>query len=222
MTAIILFWLAAPAAIGIGLFLLESVPATFILFHGVVCLLIPFADLVLFRGYRGKELSDFLGLHHFRQNLLQSLITGSCICAAVFLFFALLQERIMNLSSVELLLARWGVQPGDTLWFVTVMVLLNSVVEEIYWRGFIFGRLREKLSPGMTIALSSAFYASYHGLTTGALFSPLYAVICSIAVFLGGVYWGYMRLRRNTVWFSIVTHFMADLGIMLIYLKYFV
>ena len=221
MTQLLFFWLAAPASIATGLFLFKSAAVTFILFHGVVCLLIPFVDLAVIRGYRADRIALYLGFENLRRNILPALLAGISLCAAVFLFFVLLQGRIMDLSAVQTLLLEWGIHPSDTLWFFSVMVVLNSVVEEIYWRGFIFSRLREHVNPGMTVFLSSIFYASYHGMTTGALFTPVYAVICTTAVFLGGTFWGYMRLRRNTVWYGVVTHLMVDFGIMLVYLKYF-
>src|SRR4029077_16237279 len=40
--------------------------------------------------------------------------------------------------------------------------LLHSLMEEYYWRGFVFAQLQERLAPGAAVALSSAAFMAHH------------------------------------------------------------
>lgn len=221
MLRVILLWLAAPGAIFTGLFVVRNVSFTFLLFYVGVCVLIPVTDLILLRKQRVGETLASLGFKDIRKNLAQALSAGVLVAGAVYFFFTLLQLQIMDISSVQTILKDWNIDAAYSFWFVPVMVLANSVVEELYWRGYIFAKLLKQRSGTMTVVLSSLFYASYHLLTTVALFSVKYAILCTGSIFAAGLAWGYIRLRTGSIWFPVITHFFADLGIMLVYLRFF-
>jgi membrane protease YdiL (CAAX protease family) len=126
-----------------------------------------------------------------------------------------------NLNTTGEVLKTWNIDKKSILWLVPVMVIANSVVEEIYWRGYVFLKLKETVKPLTAVVLSSLFYASYHLLTTGALFSFNYALLCTAAIFTAGFFWAFIRLKTNSIWFPIITHLFADLGVMLVYIRYF-
>jgi len=214
-------WLAAPAVIAVGLFVLRSVAATFVLFYIGVCILIPFTDLVVLGKRKTGETLTSLGFRNLKKNISPALVTGTVVGVLVVLFFTLLQKEIMDIGSVRATLARWNVGGNHLFWFVLTMVLANSVVEEFYWRGYILSRLMERGNGPGAVILSSLFYASYHVLTTGALFSLKYAAICTFSIFTAGLAWGFIRLRTGSLWVPVITHLFADLGIMIVFLKYF-
>ncbi|OPX29262.1 MAG: hypothetical protein B1H09_06550, partial [Gemmatimonadaceae bacterium 4484_173] len=70
------------------------------------------------------------------------------------------------------------------------------------------------------ILLSSAFYTSYHVITTGILFPPGYAAVSTVLVFGAGVLWGTVRVKTGSILFPLVTHLFIDLAIMAAYLKF--
>jgi len=214
-------WLPAPLAIFTGLYLFKNVSAAFVLFYCGVCLLIPFIDLMVIQGRKPIECLRYLGFRKFRGAILISFFSGAVLCFLIYYFFVLLQERIMNLETTGEVLKTWNIDRRSILWLVPVMVIANSLVEEVYWRGYIFLKLRETVSPLATIFLSSLFYASYHLLTTGALFSLNYALLCTSAVFAAGVFWAWIRYKTNSILVPLITHFFADLGVMLVYIRYF-
>ncbi len=47
-------------------------------------------------------------------------------------------------------------------------------------------------------------------------------LIAPISIIFGiGFFWGYMRKKYDSIFFPVISHLLADLGIMLIYFKYF-
>lgn len=214
--AVLPVMLAGPAAVAVGLLVLESAPVTFILFHGMVCLLIPLTAMIR----SGKPVSVFLretGLVFPRREVILSLWWGAAAFAVTFSLFSLLHHRIWTTSGITAVLSRWNVGSLDPLSFALVMVVGNAFLEELFWRGYCVKLLGKRLSRKGIILLTSAFYASYHGITTGILFSFPFALASFSLVFLAGAVWCSVRLRTDSLAIPIVTHLFLDAAIIAVY-----
>jgi membrane protease YdiL (CAAX protease family) len=60
----------------------------------------------------------------------------------------------------------------------------------------------------------------YHFLSVIPLFAWPYNVFMVVPVFAAGLIWGYMRARSDAVAGGIVSHILADGGIMAVYLLF--
>ena len=132
-------------------------------------------------------------------------------------------KRIFNqeIYIVQNILHRWHVNNKYIIIFLFIMIVANSIFEEIYWRGYIFRKLTGKINIQHIILFTSGFYASYHLITTINLFSLTYALLFTSVIFLAGIYWGYVRHKYASIYIPVISHLFADLGIMLIYIRYF-
>ncbi len=212
MTPVLPAMAAGPLAVAAGLLLFRSVSATFILFHGAVCLGIPLMGILTGRASPG----DY-GLRRDPGGVKRSLIAGSAAFLAVLLFFALLRDRIWNMEEITAVLGEWGAGSMNPIVFGAMMVLGNAFLEELFWRGYALSRLVRVTSRRRAVLISAAFYSSYHGLTTGMLFSIPFAIISVAAVFATGVYWGRKSLETGSLLFPVVTHLCVDLAIIAAY-----
>ena len=207
-------------AVFTGLILLNSIFATYILFYGVVCIAVPLLDRVVFHRQTLREFLRYIGFVNIRKSLLPGLITGGVFLAAIFLFFMIFSRQLIDTSTMTSALDRWNLDSGNLFVFLFMMIVGNSILEEIYWRGYIFARLKKLTSPGNTVVLTALFYTSYHLITTVTLFSAAQGLLMSSAIFLVGIFWAYLRIRYESIIPAIASHLLADLGLMLIYLKY--
>ena len=53
-------------------------------------------------------------------------------------------------------------------------------VEEMLFRGIIFGRIREKMGPAAAVLLSAALFATMHGSLTGAVYAFLMGCVFAV------------------------------------------
>ena len=196
---------------------LRNVWATFLLYHLGICVVIPL--LVAGRGYAGV-----VGLSggRTRDGVRAGLILGASMAAAQVaallwgadIFFA--DERV-----VESLNA-WGAGPEQAGPLLLIMLVLNGPAEELYWRGFVHGRLGG-LARRPAVALAALAYASYHGVTIGALFGSLpLAILFTTLVWGAGCLWGWLRERYGNVWPALLSHGGATVGYMFVYWDRFV
>ena len=92
--------------------------------------------------------------------------------------------------------------------------LVNSAVEEFYWRWFVYGQLRRLLPVARAHALAGAAFAAHHVVESSPSSSPRGALIFGVAVGLGGVIMSVLYERRRTLCGAWVCHLVVDLGIM--------
>ena len=156
-------------------------------------------------------------------DLALGLASGSAIAAAMaMLYFGWLQHAEIFTSAVEPIREKvigFGI---DTVWkFLALTVfyaLVHSLLEEYYWRWFVFAEL-DKLAPRLTaIIVSSVGFAAHHVIVLAKYFgynSPLTWVF-SLGVAIGGVIWAWQFARSKSLWGIWLSHLLVDAAIFLI------
>ncbi len=92
---------------------------------------------------------------------------------------------------------------------------IHSLLEEYYWRWFVFAQLRRRARLATAIFISSVGFMAHHVILVGSFFgwaSPLGWVL-AVAVAVGGAVWAWMYHRWGSlypVWFG---HLLVDAGI---------
>lgn len=158
MLLVLILLLLPAVAVFSGLILLNSIIATYILFYGVVCIAVPLLDRVVFHRQNVREFFRFTGLVNIRKSLLPGLIIGAVFLAAIYTFFMIFSRQLIDASTMTSALSRWNLDSGNLFVFLFMMIVGNSILEEIYWRGYIFSRLRILTSPRNTVLLTALFY----------------------------------------------------------------
>ena len=209
-----------PLAVAIGLLVLKNAFLTFLLFHGLVCLGIPIIDLVVLKRLKPTGVRESLGLVHHRDSLRVGVYSGIAFLVAIVVFFYILQDSLIREAEIQLLLHSWEIQKEHVFVLLVLMILANSMLEEIYWRGYILGRLQTHLKTAPAVILSSLFYASYHLITTANLFSMQVGILFTSVIFCAGVFWGMIRARSGSLYGSIASHLLADAAVMIIYVVF--
>ena len=108
----------------------------------------------------------------------------------------------------------------DHYWSFGVFLSVgHSLLEEYYWRWFVFGRLRKFVKSAVSAGLlGSLAFAAHHYVVLGCFFSPLGAVLFGTCVAMGGCLWCWMYNRQKTLVGCWVSHALIDM--MIIYIGY--
>jgi membrane protease YdiL (CAAX protease family) len=93
--------------------------------------------------------------------------------------------------------------------------LLHSLLEEYYWRWFVFGQLRRLTSLRAAIAVSSLGFMAHHVLVLGKFFGfanpATYLLSACIAV--GGAVWAWLYDRTGSLLGPWLSHMLVDAAI---------
>ncbi len=95
----------------------------------------------------------------------------------------------------------------------------HSLLEEYYWRWFVFGRLRRLLSLPFAATLSSLAFMAHHVIVLGQFFPNDFwtaAVPFSIGIAVGGGFWAWLYDRSGSIYSPWLSHLLVDVAIMAI------
>ncbi len=100
--------------------------------------------------------------------------------------------------------------------FALFLSLVNSMVEEFYWRWFVYGRMRRLTGVWPAHLLAGAAFAAHHVVVATQFFPVGWGILFGSAVGLGGVAMSILYERQGTLSGAWACHLVADLGIMAI------
>ena len=93
--------------------------------------------------------------------------------------------------------------------------VVHSLLEEYYWRWFVFGQLRRTLSLALAAGLSGVAFGTHHFLLVGAFFGPSSpgTWLLGSAVILGGAIWAVIYEVRGNLYACWLSHALIDAAI---------
>ena len=128
------------------------------------------------------------------------------ILAAFFLF-----RPFIDLEAIAAgLLGKEGVDRGNFLWVALYISLVNSLLEELLFRGLAFLELRRHTR--FAGVFSAGAFAVYHIGILNGWFSPWIYVLCLAGLFAGGLIFNRLD-RRGSILPSWLAHAAANLAI---------
>jgi membrane protease YdiL (CAAX protease family) len=99
------------------------------------------------------------------------------------------------------------------------IVLAHSLLEEYYWRWFVFHRLRQLVPVVSAVGLASLAFMSHHVIVL-AVYMPgkfwMAVVPLSLAIAVGGAFWAWLYDQSGTLYPSWLSHALIDAAILAI------
>jgi membrane protease YdiL (CAAX protease family) len=93
--------------------------------------------------------------------------------------------------------------------------LVHSLLEEYYWRWFVFRQL-QRLMPLRAAIVASAVGFTLHHIVVLAIYfrsAPLLAAFCAAGVAVGGGFWAWLYHRDDSIFETWPSHALVDLGL---------
>lgn len=145
------------------------------------------------------------------------IISGALIAAAILLLMNTVIGDIVAGNSENILskIVAFGLTE-HYLAFAVFLSLIHSLIEEYYWRWFVYGRLRQLIRSHYAHILAGVAFASHHIVIASQFFPILWAVVLGSCVALGGMIWSMMYERQKTITGAWISHMIVDLSIMAI------
>lgn len=124
-----------------------------------------------------------------------------------------LLRKPLDIDALALqLTADGGVSRDNFLWVSMYICLVNSLLEEILFRGFAFITLKRHTGRPFAYAFSALTFAIYHlGMFAGS--APLISLLAMAALFLAGCVLSFLNEKSGNIYVSWLVHMCANLGI---------
>ena len=98
---------------------------------------------------------------------------------------------------------------ASALRIALLMLLFIGPGEELFWRGFIQGNLSALMGKTTGFLLAVLFYTIIH-VATGNL-------ILILAALTGGLFWGWLYMRHQSMLLNMVSHIVWDISVFLLF-----
>jgi membrane protease YdiL (CAAX protease family) len=148
---------------------------------------------------------------------------GALVGAAIFaLYLFALRGSDVLVAANEQIIGKVLGMGIDNVWKYAALgvfySLVHSLLEEYYWRWFVFGQLRRFMPPTPAIVISALGFMAHHVLVLGKFFgfdSPA-TWLFSACVAIGGAVWAWLYDRTGWLVGPWVSHALVDAAIFLI------
>jgi len=157
-----------------------------------------------------------------RSSLLWGNAAGLGLCALLFLgYFRLFRDAAFLQSVPEQIhekLSGFGVTgPGRFAAMSVFVILINSSMEELYWRWFVHGGLRKHMAWPIAAVISSTAFSLHHFIYLRSYFGSFsIALAGTVIVGLAGLLFAVLWERTDNILSAWICHAWADVGIMLV------
>jgi membrane protease YdiL (CAAX protease family) len=206
----------ATLAVGYGLLEKQSLFVTFVAFHLLICLAIP-----VLHGWREGDMRTHWRVAwgtFDRKGAAYGAALGAFLCVGIVTGMWLLLHGSVRADWIRGTLERWGLTTEWVGRFSLYLVVVNSLLEELLWRGFVLQRLLDGVPRWKAVGISSFFYALYHLILGVVMFGWAWGTLITVLVFATGVLWAWLKGQFPSVYATWISHLLADLGLILVLL----
>src|SRR5262249_11228268 len=93
--------------------------------------------------------------------------------------------------------------------------LVHSLLEEYYWRWFVYGRMRRYVSLAPAIVISSLGFMAHHVIVLATYFGWAngWTWLFAVATAVGGAFWAWLYERSGSIYGPWISHLLMDAAI---------
>lgn len=151
--------------------------------------------------------------------LLGALFSVAVVTAGMALFKLVLRDTAMFSEAAALIHRKIDSFGIDTAWKYAVLAgfysLFHSLLEEYYWRWFVFRQLRQLIPLWPAVIASAMAFTMHHIIVLNVFFkgTAWLIVLLSAGVAVGGAFWAWLYGRSNSMFDTWLSHLIIDAGI---------
>lgn len=176
--------------------------------------MILFISIPALYNYKNKETFGFFKFE--KKNLLKSFLLAIGVFVLILSAY-LVGSKIFDFSAITTSLSNnIGVNSNNLIFVTTYIALVNSLLEEFFFRGFTFFSLRKIKSRKFSYIFSSLMFAFYHVAMMIGWFDLWLFMLILIGLFIGGLIFIYVNEKNENIYSSWLVHMFANFAINLI------
>lgn len=148
-----------------------------------------------------------------RQNVLLALGLGAVLYALILGGYFVVRRWFDFSGIADSLSANAGVTRENFLLVSLYISFANSLLEEFFFRGFLFANLKTLSGRGFAHGFSALAFSAYHVAMMAGWFSPVLFLLVLAGLAAGGVIFNLLNERRGNICTSWLVHMFANFAI---------
>lgn len=160
---------------------------------------------------KNKEKYDFFKFQ--KRNFIISIALGIGVFSIILVAY-FLASKVFDFSMITSSLTNnIGVDAGNLIFVTTYIALINSLLEEFFFRGFSFFTLKKVTSRKFAYIFSSSMFALYHVAMMIGWFNIWVFMLALIGLFIGGLIFIFVNEKNENIYSSWLVHMFANFAI---------
>ncbi len=148
-----------------------------------------------------------------KKSILIHMLIGALIYAALLAGYFILKNFI-DLDNVRLQLGENLKVNKDNFIFIAIYIsLINSLLEEVFFRGFGYLSLKKYISESAASIISAIMFSIYHVAILNSWFSPWLFLLIIGGLFVVGLFFNWINRKNKNIYNSWFIHMFANFAI---------
>ena len=148
-----------------------------------------------------------------RESILPALGLGLGVYGLILGGYFLLRNRIDFSGIADSLSSGAGVNKDNFLFVSLYISFINSLLEEFFFRGFLFSNLKQSAGRAFAYGFSALMFSLYHVAMMIGWFHPAITLLLIIGLVAGGMIFNYLNEKQENICTSWLVHMCANFAI---------
>lgn len=169
---------------------------------------------MLFFIINKRDFDEFKKLFVFKKNgILKALLLGILVYLVIIIGYFLLKSIIDFSNVTTSLTSGMGITAKNFLYVSLYISLMNSFLEEFFFRGYGFITLKKYTSRRFAYIFSSVIFAIYHVGMLVDMFNIWTSILLLVGLIIGGCIFNYLNEANDNIYPSWFVHMFANFAI---------
>lgn len=169
---------------------------------------------MLFFIINKRDFDEFKKLFVFKKNgILKALLLGILVYLVIIIGYFLLKSIIDFSNVTSSLTSGMGITAENFLYVSLYISLMNSFLEEFFFRGYGFITLKKYTSRRFAYIFSSVIFAIYHVGMLVDMFNIWTSILLLVGLIIGGCIFNYLNEANDNIYPSWFVHMFANFAI---------
>ncbi len=201
-----------------GLFIIEQVlELSYFIKTAAKIILFLLIPLLYIKFVMKRSILQFLNLKTMDwKNLQQGILLGFLSMVIVIGAFIIFKDFINTDTILVDIQSRMKITPEIFIFIAIYITFGNSLLEEFYFRGFLFLHIHETENKVFAYLYSALLFSIYHVAIFAVWFDFWIMLLALFGLFIIGLVFNWINTKSNNFLNSWILHILADVGVMLI------
>lgn len=181
---------------------------------------------ILYRVYIEKKRIKKAICEHFsfkslRTNALKLIGVGLGFFVIYVGAFYLFRGYLDLQNTVDQLNQMASINVGNIIFIGLYIIVINSLLEEFFWRGFLFDKLNILIKPWLAYLITGIAFSFHHMVFYYNWFEPIYLIIITVGLAIYAMIMNFIFSKTRDLFSCWMVHAFADIAQIFIALKIF-
>lgn len=148
-----------------------------------------------------------------KKQLVFSFFLALCVYLLIIIGFLLLKTFIQLNTISAALSESLKIDKNNFIYIAIYISFINSLLEEFFFRGFIFFSLKNISSNTLAYILSALSFSLYHIAIISSWFNIYLFLLIILGLFISGLFFNWLNRKTNNIYNSWLIHMFANFSI---------